>query len=98
MPYMLRYMLPLCLALILPGTSLAQMDSGMGSQQEVSPVGSMPSRGMSMDQVKQHFGQPLRRYESVGAPPITRWQYDGMIVYFESNFVIHAVATDENDK
>jgi hypothetical protein len=98
MPNKLRYALPLCLALVLPGASLAEMDPEMGSQEEVTHVGSMPSRGMTMDQVKQHFGQPARRHESVGEPPIIRWQYDGMMVYFERNYVIHAVATNDNDK
>ena len=98
MPKKLRYVLPLCLTLAIPAVSLAQMEQAMPQQRESASVGSMPSRGMTMDQVIQYFGQPIRRYEPVGKPPISRWQYDGMLVYFENEYVIHSVAIDDNGK
>lgn len=52
-----------------------------------------PSRGMSMSAVEARFGQPAARHNAVGEPPITRWDYPGFAVYFEHQFVIHAVAT-----
>lgn len=50
-----------------------------------------PSRGMSMNQVAKSYGEPKRRKAPVGDPPITRWEYDSFIVYFEYKHVIHSV-------
>ena len=51
----------------------------------------MPQRGMTMLQVKSAYGEPARRRAPIGDPPITRWEYDGFIVYFEHKHVIHSV-------
>jgi uncharacterized protein (DUF885 family) len=51
-----------------------------------------PRRGMSMDKVKNEYGQPIAVSSSVGKPPITSWSYDDRIVYFEYSTVIHVVA------
>ena len=50
-----------------------------------------PSRGTSMAQVEQRFGAPTERFAAVGQPPITRWVYPSMVVYFEYDHVVHAV-------
>jgi hypothetical protein len=50
-----------------------------------------PVRGSSMSAVEARFGAPTRRYEAVGRPPITRWDYAGFSVFFEYSHVIHAV-------
>lgn len=50
-----------------------------------------PSRGMSMDQVANRYGQPLEKLGPVGDPPITRWVYADYTVYFEYKYVIHSV-------
>lgn len=52
-----------------------------------------PNRGMSMSAVESRFGQPTSRHNAVGEPPITRWDYPGFSVFFEHQFVIHAVVT-----
>jgi hypothetical protein len=52
-----------------------------------------PSRGMTMTAVEARFGQPANRHAAVGEPPITRWDYPGFAVYFEHQYVIHAVVT-----
>src|SRR5262245_48662014 len=52
-----------------------------------------PNRGMSMSAVEAKFGQPANRHNAVGEPPITRWDYPRCRVYFEHQFVIHAVMT-----
>ena len=57
-----------------------------------SSVGPRPARGMSMDGVERDFGPPTARRAAVGEPPITRWEYPTFTVYFEYQFVIHAVA------
>lgn len=57
-----------------------------------SPAGlPRPASGMSMDTVKQRFGEPVEVYSAVGEPPITRWGYGGYSVYFEHDRVITTV-------
>ncbi|MFK8030526.1 MAG: hypothetical protein AB8G18_09825 [Gammaproteobacteria bacterium] len=51
-----------------------------------------PSRGMTMAQVEERHGAPTIRRAPVGNPPITRWEYESFIVYFEYRHVIHSVA------
>lgn len=53
----------------------------------------IPGRGMSMGDVETRFGTPINKIEEVGEPPITRWVYSDFMVYFEYQFVIHAVVT-----
>ena len=50
-----------------------------------------PVRAMSMDEVENQFGSPLKIYEPVGTPPITRWEYEKFIVHFEYQYVIDSV-------
>ena len=50
-----------------------------------------PSRGMTMDQVRQEFGAPATEYPWVGEPPITRWDYDDYSVFFEHQYVLTSV-------
>ena len=38
-----------------------------------------PGRGMTMDQVKQRFGEPVTEYPWVGEPPITRWDRNNFV-------------------
>lgn len=50
-----------------------------------------PTRSMTMDQVREQFGEPVSIEGPVGDPPITRWIYDSYIVHFEREYVIHTV-------
>ena len=50
-----------------------------------------PTRGMSQTNVRSKFGSPAAVRAAVGDPPITRWEYQDFIVYFEYDKVIHAV-------
>ncbi len=43
-----------------------------------------PARGMTMDQVASKFGAPVTKVPAVGKPPISRWEYPGFVVYFET--------------
>jgi hypothetical protein len=52
-----------------------------------------PARGSTMAAVERKFGAPAARHPTVGAPPITRWDYAGFAVFFEGDRVIHAVVT-----
>lgn len=51
-----------------------------------------PARGNSMAGVEQRFGAPATRYQAVGQPPITRWDYPGFAVFFEGQRVLHTVS------
>jgi hypothetical protein len=55
------------------------------------PAADRPARGAHMAAVEQRYGAPVTRYPAVGSPPIVRWDYPGMVVYFENDRVIHAV-------
>lgn len=54
----------------------------------------LPGRGMSMEMVQNRFGDAREKFPAVGTPPITRWIYNNFTVYFESEFVIHAVVNN----
>ena len=51
----------------------------------------IPKSGMTMKQVEKAFGPPAKKLDPVGKPPITRWVYNQFTVYFEKQYVIHAV-------
>lgn len=56
----------------------------------------LPTRGMTMAQVKAKYGEPLKVLPTRGGgskfqPPINRWEYGTYIVFFEHNHVIHSV-------
>lgn len=50
-----------------------------------------PHRGMTMDGVLKKYGEPTLRSGPVGEPPISTWDYGKFVVYFEKQYVIHAV-------
>ncbi|HEX5420716.1 MAG TPA: hypothetical protein VFY39_12015 [Gammaproteobacteria bacterium] len=58
---------------------------------EAATASSRPSGGMTMKNVEAKFGMPTKKHAAVGKPPITRWDYPGFSVYFEYQYVIHAV-------
>ena len=50
-----------------------------------------PPRGSTMADVERNFGAPIVKRDSVGNPPITRWEYANFVVVFENDRVLHAV-------
>lgn len=56
----------------------------------------LPGRGMTMEQVEKRFGAPKKKNAPVGTPPITTWEYERFIVYFEDRYVIHSVFLKPN--
>ena len=98
MPKFQRLLIAASFTLLLPSIVQAEASNNTSNQTETRQIGSMPTRGMKMDAVKRIFGEPKRRYPAVGEPPITRWQYDGMMVYFEREYVIDSVATNGKPK
>lgn len=82
----------LILGLSLLGTSAIQADTLKmpdAMPQEISIT--LPGRGMNMANVEEKFGSPETKYDEVGQPPITRWDYPTFSVYFEYQHVIHSV-------
>ena len=53
---------------------------------------SSPDRGLSQNSVQSRWGEPANKRAPVGAPPISSWEYDTFVVYFEYDHVIHSVA------
>ena len=51
----------------------------------------LPQRGMLKEQVRARYGEPVAMTAPVGDPPISRWTYDGFVVFFEYRHVISAV-------
>ena len=51
----------------------------------------IPIAGASKSQVERNFGNPTRKFQPVGQPPITRWDYGQFTVYFEYDLVLHTV-------
>jgi hypothetical protein len=56
-----------------------------------APLADRPANGARMSAIEQQYGAPVSRYPAVGQPPITRWDYPTMVVYFEYDRLIHAV-------
>jgi hypothetical protein len=72
----------------LAGAATVAVDNGIAVKE--SDVAT-PNRGMTMNQVAAKFGAPVTKLAAVGKPPISRWEYPGFVVYFESNYVIDSV-------
>lgn len=51
-----------------------------------------PQRGLSKSRVTENFGEPQQRTAAVGDPPISRWEYESFVVFFEYDHVVHAVS------
>ena len=50
-----------------------------------------PRNGITKSSVEEKFGTPLNKSSAVGEPPISSWEYDQYIVYFEHDRVLHSV-------
>jgi hypothetical protein len=46
---------------------------------------------MTAASVESRFGAPEAKVAPVGDPPISRWEYQNFVVFFEYDRVIHAV-------
>ena len=89
-----RILAALLIGATLAGSALAETVVVNNDQIEVLPSQvDRPKRGTTMDEVEKHFGAPVNRHPTVGAPPITRWDYSNFSVFFEKDRVIDAVVT-----
>ena len=51
----------------------------------------LPDNGQSKSEVESRYGEPVKKHDAVGNPPITRWEYDRYSVYFEYDRVLFTV-------
>ena len=72
----------------LAGAATVAVDNGIAVKESDLAT---PNRGMTMSQVAAKFGTPVTKLPAVGKPPISRWEYPGFVVYFESDHVIDSV-------
>ncbi len=85
-----RYVLAAAFLILSPPWARADV-LAMPPEQTEAPAVPLPVAGMTMEQVKLKFGAPRTMLPAVGKPPITRWEYEGYIVYFEHHYVLRAV-------
>ena len=85
---------------LLFAVSVMGFHSSAFSEQIIVPVGSQgaskssmerPRNGINKDAVAAKFGEPMGKKAAVGEPPISSWEYDQYIVYFEYDRVLHSV-------
>lgn len=88
---MLRKLLPGLLLITAFATTHAETLLLDGLEGSEATRTERPNRGESKDRVEARFGEPNEVVAAIGEPPISRWEYPGFTVYFEHEFVIHAV-------
>ena len=80
------------------GTAVAEQLSMGGTEQRDEPAdpiaydaSARPTRGMTQVSVEARYGAPQSTAAAVGDPPISKWEYEKFVVFFEYDRVIHAV-------
>jgi len=69
----------------------AQAETLQMEGMSANPGEARPARGMTQNSVQSKYGSPVNVRAPVGDPPITRWEYQNFVVFFEYDRVIHAV-------
>ena len=64
---------------------------GLSQQGSANQNINRPKLGMSMEQVKAYFGDPVQVTGPTGKPAIYLWKYTKFSVYFEGEHVLHSV-------
>ena len=81
----------LTVCLMLPGALLADLTVRPDGAVSVVRIPAEPRRGMTRKDVLRQLGAPRLSAGPVGEPPISRWDYPGLSVYFEGGHVLHTV-------
>lgn len=85
---------------VLPLSILCCLSLPVAADEVVIPVGQQaadkqsierPTVGITKDKVRERFGDPVAWNDPVGEPPISSWEYQDFIVYFEHDLVLHSV-------
>lgn len=89
---MLRKSLPLLAFAAVFGVAHADTLLIEGVEQAAATRSERPASGLTKAEVEARFGAPTRMVAAVGDPPISRWEYNEFVVFFEYDKVIHAVS------
>jgi len=85
---------------VLPLSILCCLSLLVATDEVVIPVGQQaadkqsierPTVGITKDKVRERFGDPVEWNDPIGEPPISSWEYQDFIVYFEHDLVLHSV-------
>ncbi len=68
-----------------------QVKVPVGQQAGSEEAGDVPRSGMNKEQVEERYGSPQARRAAVGDPPISSWEYEHYVVYFEGDTVLRSV-------
>jgi hypothetical protein len=82
---------PLLLLFVTHSLMADELIIGVGQQGQSALQTAKPERGMTMEQVGQAYGEPVRIDGPTGNPSIETWHYEYFSVYFEGDTVIHSV-------
>lgn len=63
----------------------------VGQQSGATSTEQLPRNGLQKSQVERQFGEPQRKAAAVGEPPISHWEYEHFVVYFEHDRVLRSV-------
>jgi hypothetical protein len=86
---MLRKFTVLAIVCGFAGFAVADELDMEGTDSAKNTVG--PASGVSQENVEAAYGSPNSKKDPVGDPPISSWEYDGFVVFFEFDRVIHSV-------
>ncbi len=79
-------------SLLFTGNSLAdELRIPVGQQAPEKQGLEKPKQGITKAQVESKFGEPLEWTDPVGDPPISSWEYQNYVVFFEFDRVLHSV-------
>ena len=78
-------------ALVLGTAGVAGADTLDMDGTTPQPVSVGPASGTTQASVEANYGSPKSKKAPVGDPPISSWEYDTFVVFFEFDRVIHTV-------
>lgn len=85
---------------LLPLSIICCISTPLVADELIIPVGQQaaekqslerPIQGVTKDSVQAKYGDPQEWSDPVGDPPISSWEYQDFIVYFEHDRVLHSV-------
>jgi len=87
----MRRSIPLLTALVLAAPLALGQNLDVPASSAARAIQAVPLPGSSMVATEASLGAPTNRHGPVGDPPITRWDYPGLAVFFEYDKVLHSV-------
>lgn len=75
---------------LMAGSAMADtlIVEGISASDEASQ---RPGRGLTKASVEANWGAPRQKSAPVGDPPISSWDYEPFVVFFEYDRVLHTV-------